>query len=335
MFYRYIIFLLVQFALIFVADAQSFPKIAVKPFKIEQFELFDSFNAVGQIKFRQSRTYNANVEGRVASILNNEGKFDVKEGEVILRIDPEVAESAKKQKESAFEIARLNYQRNKTLFDKKFISAEKLEDSKVKMAEAEAALASAKLTYNDMIITAPFAGEIGVIKVRVGDFVKKGDYLFSLITKDEMSIFLEVPETLYSKISTSTEVMLSDASGNRTSGKIIATTPYLSDKGTISIEVTTSGKNKFLHGSYLNAEFIINRHMGPAIPERAILKNDKGNFIYQIGADNIIKQVYVQLGMRTNNMIEILPEQDIKEGDLIVLDGLTKVQEGAAVEVLE
>lgn len=40
-------------------------------------------------------------------------------------------------------------------------------------------------TYNDMIITAPFNGKIGVIKPMVGDEVKIGDYLFSITGADK------------------------------------------------------------------------------------------------------------------------------------------------------
>jgi RND family efflux transporter MFP subunit len=308
-------------------------KIAVRSFKVEPLELYDSFNAVGQAKFKQSRTYYANVEGRVSQILSTGTSFSVKEGETILAIDPQVAISLKKQKEQAYDAAKFANVRNQKLFDKKFISEEALENSKAKLSEAKANLASSEVTYNDMIITAPFAGEVGVIALRIGDNVKKGDYLFSLIDKKEINIFLELPESLYSHVGNDTSAILTDDAGNSSTGKVLATTPYISDKGTMSVEVATANDNKFLHGSYLNVQLILNKHKGLAIPESAVLKNEKGSFVYKIEDNNIVRQLYVNLGTRTSNMIEVL-SVDIKDGDLIVLEGLTKVQEGAQVEVI-
>lgn len=308
-------------------------KIAVRSFKIEPFEVYDSFNAVGQAKYKQSRTFYANVEGRIAQILHPGGSFNVSIGDTILTIDPEVATSLKNQKESDLEVAELSLHRAESLLAKKFMSQEALEIAKAKVAEARANLASSLITYNDMIITAPFAGEVGVISLRVGDRVKKGDYLFSLISKKEINIFLELPEALYSRVNAGTSAVLTDTTGNSSAGKVIATTPYISDKGTMSIEIAADGDNKFLHGSYLNVQLVINKHKALAIPESAVLKNDKGNFIYKIEDTDTVKQLYIKLGTRTDNMIEVLSD-DIKIGDQIVLEGLTKVQEGAAVEVI-
>ena len=61
-----------------------------------------------------------------------------------------------------------------------------------------------------------------------------------------------------------------------------------------------------------------------------MLKNNQGNFIYVITQENKAKKTFVTLGIRTNNMIELLSD-DLKEGDLIVLDGLTKIYDGSEI----
>jgi len=61
-----------------------------------------------------------------------------------------------------------------------------------------------------------------------------------------------------------------------------------------------------------------------------VLKNNQGDFIYVITPENKTKKTFVTLGIRTNNMIELLSD-DLKEGDLIVLDGLTKVYDGSEI----
>ena len=68
------------------------------------------------------------------------------------------------------------------------------------------------------------------------------------------------------------------------------------------------------------------------LPEKAVLKNNQGDFVYAITPENKVKQIFVTLGVRANNMIELL-SNELKEGDLIVLDGLTKVYDGAEVVI--
>lgn len=57
-----------------------------------------------------------------------------------------------------------------------------------------------------MIIKAPFNGYIGVVRANIGDQVKVGDYLFSLVANGNKTVFIELPETLYGKINDQSEV---------------------------------------------------------------------------------------------------------------------------------
>ena len=63
-----------------------------------------------------------------------------------------------------------------------------------------------------------------------------------------------------------------------------------------------------------------------------MLKNNQGDFVYLITPERKVKQVFVKLGVRTGDIIELLSEE-LKDGDMIVVDGLTKVYDGAEVVV--
>jgi multidrug efflux pump subunit AcrA (membrane-fusion protein) len=89
-----------------------------------------------------------------------------------------------------------------------------------------------------------------------------------------------------------------------------------------------------MHGSYVEIEITFNKHKGLSLPERTVLKNNDGNFVYAISEGNIVKQVYIQTGTRTGNMIEVIAS-DLKEGDQVILSGLTKVYDGAKVSIVE
>lgn len=325
--------LTIYLVLVIVSSAYGFgTKILVKPTILKSVELYDKYVAYGECRNLQSRDYYANVTGIVDQILAKQGD-QVKAGEIIIAIDQNIANATKAQAEVSLKAAELSYSRDKMLYTKKIISEELLEKSKVNYEETRVKAAQNLKSYNDMVITAPFNAEVGVVKTLVGNKVNQGDYLFSLIANSESNIFLELPETLYKKVSAATAIILADTNGNTAMGKVIATSPYLSDNGTITAKISTA-YGKFIHGSYVNAEIITNKHKGLAALEQSVMQNDKGSFIYLIDANNIIKQVYIKLGTRTGDLIEVLSD-DLKEGDIVVLEGLTKVHEGTAVEIIK
>lgn len=315
------------------AFKSSVEPVIVRAATVNTAELFDVFSTVGQCKIDQSREYYANVSGTLEVITAKQGD-NVRKGEILAIIDKDIALSTKKQAESAYKTALDSYSRYQSLFAKNFISSEVLQKSQTDLEKAKYSFIKEMKTYNDMFITAPFDSEMGVVKARIGEKIKPGDYLFSLIEQGgSQSILISLPETLYGKVTNNTEVNILNNKDSKIAGKIISISQYLSDNGTISARISIDAKDKVLHGSYVSVELIINKHSSLAIPEQCIQRNNHGNFIYKIDENNIVKLVYVTIGTRANNLIAI-NSQDIKEGDKVVLEGLTKVAEGQAVTLM-
>ncbi len=309
-------------------------KVGVKSAKVIRLELFDRFKVIGQCQYEQSRNYYAIASGIVESIIPAQGN-KVKKGELIIAIDKNLAEANYASAKASFKLAESSYYRNKILFRKKQLSQESLEKSEAMFAKSKHEFEQASKLYSNMLIQAPFDGEIGVIKVKAGDRVKEGDYLFSIIAYGNKNVFFTAPEILHEKINKNTEILMFDRKSHKINASIDLVSSYISNHGTIDIKAKINDQNNDItHGSYINADLVINKHFGLVIPELSVLKNDNGNFVYKIDANNIIKQVYVKLGSRLRESIEII-SSDIKEGDLIVTAGLTKVYEGASVVILD
>lgn len=316
-----------------ITNAEILESVGVVPAKIISYNFQDQFTAVGQCKLENSKTYHAKVDGTINSISIIQGK-NVSKGDVLITIDSAIAKAQKSKAEASFESAKSIHERDLSLLAKKIISKEVSDKSKVALEIARADLANANNTYNNMIITAPFDGYVGVVHARTGEDVKIGDYLFSLIANGNKTIFVELPETLFGKIDKNSEIFALDIDNNRASGSVLAVSNYLNDNGTITAKLAFPYETRIMHGSYVETQIIFNKHRALALPEKTILKNNKGNFVYTISEENKIKQIYVETGTRTDNMIEIASE-DLKEGDLVVLEGLTKVYEGVQVEIIK
>ncbi|MFK7968047.1 MAG: efflux RND transporter periplasmic adaptor subunit [Rickettsiaceae bacterium] len=325
---------LLKILLIILLSEQTFAnnvnKIIITPEKLSVTEFYEKHTAIGQAKLSNSKDYFAKTKGTVDFISTMQG-HKISKGDIIIAIDKAIAETSKSQAEAALYVAESNYNRDLSLFRKKILSEEITNQSKAALEKARNEHVKAMNSYEDMIIKAMDDGYIGVIKANIGDAAKEGDYLFSLTTKSDIYIFVELPQILHNRILTSDMVNAHGEKGKLILGKIIAISDYISDKGTITAKLIFPYNDHLLHGSFVENEIIFNKHQALGLPEKAVLKNNEGDFVYAVTPENKVKQVFVTLGVRTNNMIELLSEE-LKEGDLIVLEGLTKVYDGAEVD---
>ena len=307
--------------------------IDIETTKIEYHDFYEKFTAIGQSRAENSKTYYAKIAGTIDSIAITQGQ-EVKQGDVLLTIDSEIAHAIKTKAEASFASAQSTYDRDFSLWKKKIISKEGLDKSKVALETAKFDLATQNDKYQNMIIKAPFDGSIGVVPTQVGNDTKTGDYLFTIIASGEKIIFVELPESLNGKINNNSEVSVQDITGNKVLGKIAAISNYLNDNGTITAKLSFPPDTKILHGSYVETEMIFDRHKGLALPEKVVLKNSKGNFVYKVAQDNKAKQIYVTTKTRSDDLIEISSDE-LQAADPIVLEGLTKIYDDALVRVIE
>ncbi|MFU7502133.1 MAG: efflux RND transporter periplasmic adaptor subunit [Candidatus Tisiphia sp.] len=298
-------------------------------------DLYNVFSVIGQCKSGMSRDYYANVSGRLDLVSTSQGS-KIHQGDVLLIIDQDLAMSIKSQAEVSLRKAMASYSRDKELFAKKYISSDVLEKSNSELEEARLAFAKAMNSYNDMVLIAPFDGYIGIIKSKIGDKIKQGDYLFSIIAQNSTTdnILIELPESLYNQVSESTNLVITDNKGGLINGKITEISQYVSDNGTISAKISIDSNSNIVHGSYVHIDFILNKHRNLAVPNQSVQSNNKGEyFVYKIN-DNKVQQLYVKLGTSLNGLTEII-SSEIKEGDMVVLEGITKIYDGSVVKLLD
>ncbi len=309
--------------------AQNISKIIITPAKLSIAEFHEKHTAIGQVKLVNSKDYFAKTKGTVDFIFDKQGG-EISKDTIVLTIDREIAETMKSQAEANLYMAEYNYNRDLALFEKNIIKEEGVNKSKTTLEQARNDYKKVISTYKDMVIKSTDNASIGVIKANIGDVVKEGDYLFSITTKSDFYIFVELPEILNGKILNSDIVQAYGENGKPIQGKIVAISNYVSDNGTITAKLIFPYNDYLLHGSFVETDIIFNKHKALGVPEKAVLKNNQGDFIYVITPENKAKKTFVTLGIRTNNMIELLSD-DVKEGDLIVLDGLTKIYDGSEI----
>ena len=136
-------------------------------------------------------TDDAFIEGHVVTIstkLSNtvrdvliDDNYDVKQGDLLVQIDPRDYEVALHSAQAAYDKAKSDYDRDTALAGSKAISVQDLDATRAACDEAAAQLDQAKLNLEYTRITAPVSGRITRKNVEPGDYVETGQTLFSIV----------------------------------------------------------------------------------------------------------------------------------------------------------
>jgi len=194
--------------------------------KVQLRTVTESITANGKIKPKVEIKISSDVSGEILDLLVEEGE-EVKTGQVLARIQPDIyernyekmeasvksAEANVAQAKAQFQQKELNYNRNKTLWNDKTISAAEYEQAsseyeiaKANKAATEAAfrnshasLKEAKDNLNRTTIYAPMDGTISRLNVEKGERVVgtgqfEGTEMMTLANLHQMEVLVDVNE---------------------------------------------------------------------------------------------------------------------------------------------
>ncbi len=298
----------------------SFPPPGVVVTKVEPLPFSDGIEAVGTAMANESANLTSRVTEIVKSINFSEGQI-APAGTILVQLsnDEEVA---------MFTEAQRAFDRADELVKRKAVSVARKDQERMRMDTARAQL-------NDREIIAPFEGVIGLRHVSVGDLVSPGTVITTIDDIDPVKLEFSVPETFLPAISTGLQIEARTEAYPETLfiGTIIAVDTRI-DTQTRSFRIKAAIPNPDLHlkpGLLMSVNIVRNTRNTLAIPEQALtLKGDQVN-VLTIGADKKAQIVPVTLGVRRAGFVEVT--SGLKEGDLVIVEGLVKTQPGAEVVI--
>jgi membrane fusion protein (multidrug efflux system) len=152
--------------------------------------------AVGTIRAARGVELSAETSGEVISIAVNSGDI-VKTGQPILTLNDNVEKAGRSQQEANLKLARLLYERDARLIKQKSIPQSQYDRSQADLDSAIAQLAETNAQLDNKRVVAPFAGTIGIIKVKVGDYIESGTAITNLQDLSELELDFSVPDRYF------------------------------------------------------------------------------------------------------------------------------------------
>ena len=302
--------------------------------------------SIGTLEGLIDPTLTAEATGRVTKISAHPGQI-VRKGEPLVWLD--ATDYTLQRAESLAEVARLEalianqnrvVDRNQTLVQKKFISQNALDDSTTQQAAlqhqldgAKAHLAIIEHTKSKTILPAPVDGVVQKQIVSVGDFVKVGDPLVQIISKQNLRAHLPLPENIAAKIRPGIKVRLTTP----TSDKVVISTirelkPMIGETNrSIDVIADVSNESGWQPGASVKGEIILGEHANAVlIPEQSLVLRPAGEVIYAI-KNNVAIQKIVKTGLRQDGKIEIL--EGLNANEIIAKDGASFLTDQAKVNI--
>ena len=302
--------------------------------------------SIGTLEGLMDPTVGAEAAGRVIKITAHPGQA-VKKGDVLVLIDATDYNLQRAQVQA--EVARLEaltanqgriVERNQVLVQKKFISQNALEDVTTQHAALQQQLDGAKAqvaiiehTRAKTTIVAPIDGVVQKQIVSTGDFVKIGDPLLQIISKQKLRAHLPLPENIAAKIQAGIKVRLSTPTSTvQVISTIRELKPLISETSrAVDVIADVNDQAGWQPGASVKGEIILGEHANAVlIPEQCVVLRPAGEVVYVV-KDGLALQRIIKTGMRQDGKIEVI--QGLSAGEVIAKDGAAFLTDKAKVKV--
>jgi membrane fusion protein (multidrug efflux system) len=328
---------------------------------VEKSDIELPYKFSARMKGQNDVTIMPQVSGQLMKIAVTEGQ-QVKKGQTLFVIDSRNAQleldAAQANLQAALaqeNSAKLEYESNKNLFEKKIVSSYMLNNSEnsykqaqASVAQARAAVNRAKVNLGFCTISAPVTGIIGSIPVRAGDQVSPGTQLTVLSGNTTMDAEFSVPEGIIEEsvqsgatkddkakyIAALPDVTFVMKNGTEYphKGRVTSLTGVV-DAATGSLGAKASFPNPDGHlFSGIQGTLILSLSEKDVIviPQNAVVKLQDKQLVYKVQADSTATAVTVTTA-NSGNGKEVIVMSGLNVGDKIVTVGANNVQEGQKV----
>ncbi|AML49109.1 efflux transporter periplasmic adaptor subunit [Coxiella burnetii] len=307
--------------------------VSVDVAKVKTADIPNTVNALGSLSAVKVVTISAESDGRIAEIHFKSGQ-EVDTGMPIVQLDNAQAQADYQSAVTAMKLARTKYERSKLLLNQA-ISQQELAALKADMESKEASVQSKLAALNEKVVNAPFSGVLGAFQVQVGDYVKAGDPLVTLVNTSQLRADFQVPENFLPELKQGQLVTITTGTCPQKTfyGTVSFISPMVSsDTRSISIQALVPNDKELLSpGMFVHVSQQISvAKNAPVIPEEAIQADVKGYYVYKVVGDKV-GQTYIKVGTRVDNQAQVLSGLNI--GDTIVVAGQQKLDDGSVIKV--
>ncbi|HAR31263.1 MAG TPA: efflux transporter periplasmic adaptor subunit [Gammaproteobacteria bacterium] len=297
----------------------------------------DTLEALGTLRANESVEVTAKVADVIAAIHFDDGQR-VKSGQLLVQMSNAEEAALLVEAQSEAEEAARQLERVETLVTQGNAPASQLDERRRDAQSANARVNAVRSRLQDRVITAPFAGVVGLRQVSPGALVAPGTIITTLVDDSVMKLDFPIPAIYLGTLSPGAAVTArTPGFPDRTFSGTVTSVDSVINPATRSITVRARIPNEsqiLVPGMLMTLLLERNARDALEISESALVPRAARSFVYVVdpnAAPPIAEQREVTTGARRPGRVEITA--GLEAGEHVITHGTLKVRPGAPVAI--
>jgi membrane fusion protein, multidrug efflux system len=312
-------------------SAEDRPPVAVVTVRAVERDMVDEVEALGTTRAREAIEITPRISSVITAIRFREGQF-VDAGEVLVELDNAEERANLAEAEATVIDSRAQHRRARELLASRTVSESQVQQLEATMNADEARLRAAQARFEQTLVRAPFAGQIGLRQISPGSLVSPGVIITTLDDLSSVRLDFTVPESFLGVLTPGLDISArSVAFEGREFGGQVATINTRVDPVTRAVTIRADLPNDdglLKPGMFLTVRLAGQTRPRVIIPEAALVPEGDRQHVYLV-RDERAWRTDVIVGRRLLGEVEIL--EGVRGGDLVVVEGTQKVANGGRV----
>jgi multidrug efflux pump subunit AcrA (membrane-fusion protein) len=220
---------------------------------------------------------------------------------------------------------------------------QELHQEEAKVAQAQAALVTAKVQRQMMTIAAPIDATVMSININPGESADPTKPLVQLMAMDRLMVDVDVPaDQLPAKTEGLSAQIIPDPRGspadpgNVAVGTVSFVSPQVDPKtGAVTIGIDLPANANLRPGLAVRVRVIVEEHKDVlAVPQEAVVTDENGDSVISLVEADQATHKTVKVGIQENGLVEISAD-GLKEADTVVTAGAFGLPAAAKVKIVD
>lgn len=324
---------------------------AVRPLDIQ-------IRAIGSVTPLHTVDVRSQVSGQLAKVLFTEGQ-EVREGQLLAEIDPapfrakvDEIQGQRRQNEAQLRYAQRQLEIYQGLAEQQFLAQTRLDQQRTlvdqhggALAADQARLADARIQLGRTRILAPVSGRIGIRRADPGNIIGTGstDVLAVITQTRPISVLFAAPEGRLPEIRKAIAAgrPLTVQAWDRAEQVLLAEGRLTSldnqidpQTGAVKIRAIFPNADESLFpNQFVNVRLTVGTLSDAVtVPDAAVQQGSRGTYAWIADAKGEARMRQIKIGPSNQGMTAVLA--GLAAGDRVVVEGLDRLSEGSAVEII-